>query len=81
MTAPFSMFAFIPSSFRRIIGLACWLTLAYVAGWISHILWRQTGPVVERMVGAYVEGRPTPAFSRVLMRDASVKRGGGSVKC
>mgnify|MGYP001592520434 CR=1 FL=1 len=35
-----------------VIGLACWLTLAYVAGWISHILWRQAAPVVERVVGA-----------------------------
>src|SRR3989344_5215314 len=33
------------------------------------------------IIGAYVEGRPMPFSSRVLTKDASVNRGGGSVKC
>lgn len=32
-------------------------------------------------VGAYVEGRPMPSSSSALMREASVYRGGGRVKC
>ena len=32
-------------------------------------------------IDAYVEGRPMPSSSRVLMSEASVKRGGGWVKC
>ena len=33
------------------------------------------------MIAAYVLGRPMPSFSSVLTSDASLKRGGGSVKC
>src|SRR5207237_1235798 len=33
------------------------------------------------IVGAYVDGRPIPNSSSVLTSDASVKRGGGCVKC
>ncbi len=33
------------------------------------------------MVAAYVDGRPMPCSSSALMSVASVKRGGGSVKC
>ena len=38
------------------LGLACWLTLAYVAGWISHSVWRHAAPVVERVVGVCDKG-------------------------
>jgi hypothetical protein len=36
---------------------------------------------IVEIVAAYVDGRPMPCSSRALMRDASVNRGGGSVKC
>jgi hypothetical protein len=34
-----------------------------------------------RMMGAYVDGRPTPASSNAFTMLASVYRGGGLVKC
>ena len=39
------------------------------------------GPGPSTSVGAYVDGRPIPSSSSVLTKDASVKRGGGLVKC
>src|SRR5437773_1823319 len=44
---------------------------------------RRTYPRSSRvaMVGAYVEGRPMPYSSRAFTSVASVKRGGGWVKC
>ncbi len=33
------------------------------------------------MVAAYVDGRPIPRSSRAFTSDASVKRGGGDVRC
>ena len=32
-------------------------------------------------IDAYVDGRPMPSSSSALISDASVKRGGGCVKC
>ena len=37
--------------------------------------------MIVEMVAAYVDGRPMPCSSSALMSVASVKRGGGSVKC
>ena len=37
--------------------------------------------MIVEIVAAYVDGRPIPCSSSALMSVASVKRGGGSVKC